>query len=306
MITHATTPPELSIVIPVLNGVPLLDRQLHALTQESVAVPFEVIVADNGSTDGTRALAISYSPSLDVRVIDAWPKGVSCARNCGVRAARSSRVVFLDHDDVIAPGYLNAMAEALAKNDLVASRMEIEACRRWSGARDVPQTSGLGEGWMPWAYGASLGVARDLYLAVGGCDEELVGGGDDVDLCWRAQMHGAELRFVPSAVVRYRIPDTARSLFRQGWSYGRGGRRLSDRYQPMGGPSSATVTEQLAVLVRLLAAACTRRVDPVKLPFLLGRRLGMLRASVHHIRIRPVRQDGTLESQADPAPRDLT
>lgn len=287
-------PPTLSVVVPVRNGVPLLRRLLSALAAEQLQGHFEVVVADNASTDGTRLLAESFAQLLDVRVVEVTTRGVSAARNCGVIAARSEIVVLLDHDDVIKPGYLQAMADALQEHDLVASRIEVETDRPWSRAREVPQTAGLGNsGWLPWAYGATLGFRRERYLAVGGCDEELVGGGDDIDFCWRAQMNGADLHWVPSAVLRYRIPDRPWSLFKQGYSYGRGGRRVHDRFRSYG-VACPSIIKQLEVTVRLIVSALVGRTPVVRLPFLFGRRLGYLWASIRTEAIAPVRQDGTL------------
>lgn len=289
--------PALSVVVPVFNGVPELRDLLRSLIGESVIGGFEVVIADNGSSDGTRELALEFQGPMDLRVIDVPTRGVSAARNAGIGAARARSVVLLDHDDLVAPGYLQAMSAALASASLVASRIEVQSSSRWSTGRVVPQVRSLGEGWRPWAYGATLGFRRSVFDAIGGFDEDLVGsGGDDVDFCWRAQMSGAELRWVPNAVVRYRIPDGARKLFKQGWFYGRGGARIALRFEPFGFESPG-IARQVRRLIRLVASASVGRTPIRRIPFLVGRNLGYLYRTALPIPCRGVESDGRLSAR---------
>src|SRR5437764_14714569 len=100
----------LSIVMPLLNGERFLGEQLAALSAQEVEGGFEVLVCDNGSTDGSVSLAGSFADRLDLRVIDASARrGPTYARNMGAALAVAPSLVFLDHDDAAMPGYLEAM-----------------------------------------------------------------------------------------------------------------------------------------------------------------------------------------------------
>lgn len=105
-----------SVVIPVRNGVRYLGEAIESvLAQERVRV--EVIVVDNGSSDGSRALAESFG--APVRVIEETRPGAAHARNAGVRVASGEYLAFLDADDVWTPGKLERqLAELEAKQDL--------------------------------------------------------------------------------------------------------------------------------------------------------------------------------------------
>src|SRR5207302_768808 len=86
------------------------------------------------------------------------------------------------------------------------------------------------------AGGGSLGVRRTLHERVGGFDESFVGV-HDTDYCWRLQLEGAEIHFVPDAVVHVRFRGDARGIVQQARSYGRGAVALYARYRDRGMPA---------------------------------------------------------------------
>jgi glycosyltransferase involved in cell wall biosynthesis len=105
-----------SVVIPVRNGVRYLGEAIESVLGQG-QVEVEVIVVDNGSSDGSRALAESFG--APVRVIEEARPGAAHARNGGVRMARGQYLAFLDADDVWTPGKLKRqLAELEAKQDL--------------------------------------------------------------------------------------------------------------------------------------------------------------------------------------------
>ena len=168
--------PELSVVIPTFNGLPYLERQLEALADERPTVAFEVILADNGSTDASVEAGRRFADRLDLRVIDASSERGRCfARNEGVRHARGSAIVLLDQDDEIAPGYLDAMARALRRHAVVAARIDPGALNPgWlASVREEGQIDELRGGDRPWAVGGSMGIRRDVFDRVGGFDPGL-------------------------------------------------------------------------------------------------------------------------------------
>jgi glycosyltransferase involved in cell wall biosynthesis len=106
--------PEVSVVVPTWNRAHLLEESLASLfAQEGVS--FEVVVVDDGSTDGTAALLGAMSDPR-VRVIEAPHEGISRARNRGVDAARAAMIAFHDSDDVALPGRLATPARYLREH----------------------------------------------------------------------------------------------------------------------------------------------------------------------------------------------
>src|SRR5437763_781538 len=126
--TPANRPLKLSVVIPCLNAAATLGVQLAALAAQGWEGDWEVVVADNGSTDGSQAVAESYRSRLrGLKLVDASDRrGQAHARNLGAAAATGDAYFFCDADDEVAPGWLAALAGEIAKHDFVACRYDNE------------------------------------------------------------------------------------------------------------------------------------------------------------------------------------
>ncbi|WFR71785.1 glycosyltransferase family A protein [Prescottella defluvii] len=121
------TPALVSVVLPALNATPVIDVQLAALAGQDYPGEFEVIVADNGSTDGL-ARHLSGHPlaeRLRLRRVDAGAApGAAHARNVGVDAARGDFIVFCDADDQAHPQWLRRLVARAADFDAVSGPVE--------------------------------------------------------------------------------------------------------------------------------------------------------------------------------------
>lgn len=269
--------PTVSVVIPVLNGARWLACQLEALSRDD-AQPFETIIADNGSTDDTIAIARSFDREMRLRVIDASERrGQSFARNLGARAATGDLLLFLDHDDEIGPGYVAAMVSALRGTEFVAARIDDHKlnagwCRK---ARTVPLIDELRRSPIPWAPGGTLGVRRTTFERLGGFAEDLFCG-EDVEFCRRAQKHGVVLKFVPEAILHYRYRTTLRGFVRQGNAYGFADVVVDARCGTFQF-TSWSIIRSCAGPIRLLVMGPTKG-NRARGLFLLGRRLGRMQA----------------------------
>src|SRR5688500_11078093 len=117
---------KLSVIIPCYNAAATLGVQLAALAAQVYDGSWEVLIADNGSSDGSREMALSYAAAIPgLRVIDASEKrGAAHARNTGAAAASGAYLLFCDADDEMAPGYLQAMSDALDRNGFVTCRYD--------------------------------------------------------------------------------------------------------------------------------------------------------------------------------------
>ena len=208
-----------SVIVPCHNAASYLGDQLSSLAAQNGAVNFEVIVVDNLSTDGTVAVARSFSQDLNLRIAEARDAtNPSYARNVGASTATGSLLLFVDADDVLGPGYVGAMTEALAEADFVSSRVDsdslnpswvVPAYGRW-------QESGLDDffGFLPCT-GPNVGLTRHAFEKVGGWPEEYPYGCEDIVLSWRLQLLGYAPMFVPDALYLYRHRQRLRDLFLQ-------------------------------------------------------------------------------------------
>lgn len=237
---------QLSVVIACYNGAGTLGRQLSALAHQTCSVPFEVIVADNGSVDGSVRLAQSYRGELDIRVVDASARrGPAHARNVGVAASTGRFLAFCDADDVVADNWLEESVRCLAAAPFVAGRVDIHRLNdaHVAGYRDFEQEHGLQTSHtaldLPHAGAGNMAIVREAFLAVDGFDENLHCL-EDTDLCYRVQLAGYPLSFAPSMLVHVSVRDSGRRAFGQGYGYGVGQAALEARYGRARRPAAAS------------------------------------------------------------------
>ena len=114
------------MVVPAYNAAATLAEQLEALAAQQYDGDWEVVVVDNGSTDGTADLARRYAArSRRFTLVDGGPRrGHSAPRNAGAKAARGELLAYCDADDVVAPGWLQAMADAACHYDLIGGWLD--------------------------------------------------------------------------------------------------------------------------------------------------------------------------------------
>jgi GT2 family glycosyltransferase len=235
---------DLSVVLTTKNGAATIHGQLEALARQSWRGAWELIVSDNGSTDSTLDIVEEYRPRLPhLRTVDSsGVVGPAHAYNVGAREAHGSMLAFCNDDDEVAEGWVEAMAEAIARHGFVAGRLEHERFNEpWMLAvRETPQADEL----MSWPLGdyfrygfaCTLGVRRELHNRIGGFDEEFLAG-EDMDYCWRLQQLGVELHFAPGAVTHYRFRRSVRSTFSQARAYGEANARVYRKHRSRGLPA---------------------------------------------------------------------
>lgn len=281
---------KISVVLPTYHRPELLREQLEALARQA-ETPSEVLVVDNGPTEAAAAVVEAFLerfPALRY-VVAAERHGAGYAANAGARAATGDALAFLNDDDVVAPGWLEAVQAALARHDAVAARIDWDTLNpAWAvGARGRHQERGLSHWWRPgapsFAAAATLAVRRAVHETLGGFDES-IHGTEDVDYCWRLRDHGYELAFVPDAVVRMRVRTTLGAIFRQALEWGENDvalyRKHRHRFAPRPRPLRAALKGWAGTALLLLRAR--RRADLATVARHAGWRLGLLRGSLRH------------------------
>jgi glycosyltransferase involved in cell wall biosynthesis len=200
----AADAPRVSVVVPAHNATGTLARTLAALAAQDLDGPFEVIVVDDASDDGTAAVA-RVTPG--VTVISEGRLGAAGARNRGVAESRAPALAFTDADCFPTPGWLSAGLAALAGGaELVQGRVAPDP-----GARLGPFDRTL---WVESERGfyetANLFTTRELFDRIGGFDDWLDTGrgkhiAEDVWFGWRAIRAGARTGFAPDALLHHAV-----------------------------------------------------------------------------------------------------
>lgn len=122
---HPQANPVVSIVVPAHNAGAFLGRCLQSVVWQ-MSPAFELIVVDDGSVDGTCALAETVQaqhPQLAMRVVRQQNRGVAGARNRGLSEARGQYIAFVDADDMVLPGALASIEDVIAHH-----RPDVIAC----------------------------------------------------------------------------------------------------------------------------------------------------------------------------------
>ena len=204
--------PVISVVVPTYQRGRSLHRTLRALVAQDLEAPYEVLVVDNGSTDGTRALVkemAALHPALRPCRLDR-NAGPGPARNLGWRRARAALVAFTDDDCEPDAGWLRALLDAF-EDPSVGVVMGRTVARPEDLAGGGPFSHFVRvEAPMPWFPTCNVAYRRDLLLQLDGFDESFTARhgsnfGDDTDLGWRALEAGAGARFAPHAVVVHEV-----------------------------------------------------------------------------------------------------
>jgi GT2 family glycosyltransferase len=206
------------VVIPNWNGRRWLPGCLGALGRQEVA-PDEVIVVDNGSSDGS--LEYLHESWPDVLVIGlAENTGFARAANVGLRAARGQLVALINTDVELAPDWLARMSRAAAEHPAAAAvackMLSLRAPEVVDDAGDVLRRDGVCEQRGRFArddgafdapgdvFGACAGAAvyrRDAVLAVGGFEEAYFAYLEDADLALRLRLAGWTCRYEPAVAL---------------------------------------------------------------------------------------------------------
>ncbi|MEO1402683.1 MAG: glycosyltransferase [Cyanobacteria bacterium J06635_1] len=259
---------KLSVVIPCFNAADTLAGQLEALSRQQWDGAWELVIADNGSSDDSVAIAKRYAEKIaHLRIVDASGReGAAYARNYGAQLAVGEGIAFCDADDEVAPGWVAAMGTALREHDLAAGCCELKKLNQaWAiKARcggeereiwvDGLLQSKLSPGY-PYASSCNLGIKRSVYEKLGGFDETLLTC-EDAEYCRRAQLQGFSLGYVREAMVHYRLRHSLLGIYKQAYSYSQYRVLLHEKYKSTGVFSRSLAEGVMAW--RLLAKALVR------------------------------------------------
>jgi glycosyltransferase involved in cell wall biosynthesis len=204
--------PPVSIVIPAFNVVATLKATIVAALDQ--AFVREIVAIDDGSTDATLAIANSFEPA--VRVLSGPNRGVSAARNRGISETTAEWLLFLDADDLLAPGTIAARletAQATGADVIITDWEELiddgngvarPGARRSVDWRALADDAELATATHVWAPPAAILYRRSLVEKIGGfrLDLPVI---QDARFLFDAAYHGGRFAHAPHVGAQYRV-----------------------------------------------------------------------------------------------------
>jgi len=251
------TESQLSVIVCTYNGAAEIGSCLDALLSQDTSDPFEILVVDDGSTDGTAELVERYPVRL-VRHGD--NRGLGAARNTGIAAATGSVLAFTDDDCVPQAGWVRSLLAPYSDRAVIGVGGPVVALetdnwlRRYLSLNnplapleiDLADSSGFGHrlalylrrAWHPrpdpgpvrqvYSFvGANMSFRREALEAIGCFDDTIHFGGEDEDVCVRVRERFSDrsLWFQPSAVICHNFDADMYDTLRRSYAYGRGSAR---------------------------------------------------------------------------------
>lgn len=218
--------PDVAVIILNWNGKELMRRFLPSVIEHTPAETGRVIVADNGSTDGSVEMLEREFPHVEL-IRFAENHGFAEGYNLAIEATKYKYTVLLNSDvevrnDWLTPlyRYMESHAEVAAVQPKIISLQQdgyfeyAGACGGLIDRHGYPYCRGRVFGTLErdtgqydnpmqifWASGAALMVRTEVYLAAGGLDPKFFAHMEEIDLCWRMQLQGHKIAVVPESEV---------------------------------------------------------------------------------------------------------
>ncbi len=214
-----------SIIIVTWNALEHLKNYLPSVTETDYP-DFEIIIADNASTDGSKEWIKSTYPEIKITTFD-QNYGYCGGNNRAVPFAEKEILLFLNNDVRVDKNWLHDLNRVFEQDDQVAAvQPKMKADKQpeyfeYAGAaggymdkfgytfcrgrifdeveRDEGQYDNSVE--LFWASGAALAIRKDLFIESGGFDEDFEFHMEEIDLCWRLQNQGYKIGYAPESVI---------------------------------------------------------------------------------------------------------
>jgi GT2 family glycosyltransferase/Flp pilus assembly protein TadD/FMN phosphatase YigB (HAD superfamily)/glycosyltransferase involved in cell wall biosynthesis len=236
---ESPNPVRVSIVIPVFNKIDFTRQCLQSVRKNTPAAPYEILVVDNGSSDGTTEYLKAEEAAGRLRLLrNSENLGFARACNQGARAARGKYILFLNNDTEVQPGWLQPLVSLAEADPAVAAvggkllfpngtiqhagvaigeftgRDPLLAVHAfYKAAADLPAAN---ERRVYQALTAACALVRkSAFDAVGGFDEGFWNGYEDVDLCLRFQDRGWLMVYEPASVVVHHESQSGPARFQK-------------------------------------------------------------------------------------------
>lgn len=220
-------------MLPVFNESASINACLESLAAQDYSGPWEILVADGGSTDDTIDLVGQWSDEVRIRVFDNPDRLQSRGLNLLASVSNSEVIVRADAHSTYAPDYLSRSVDALGQSDATAVGGPMRPAPGEGFARSVAAAyrSRLGIGPAPFHHAQEPvladtvylgGMRRHDYLELGGMRTLPSRVAEDADFYYRMRARGGKVLVDPAIVSSYKTRESPSQLWRQFYRYGLG------------------------------------------------------------------------------------
>ncbi|MDD5100974.1 MAG: glycosyltransferase [Syntrophales bacterium] len=234
-VSEKMTRMDISVVVPVFNSEKTVAACLESLYGQTCK-PLEVIVVDNGSTDGTEAIIMEMMhrfKDIPAQYLRETRQGPSFARNRGAFQARGEIIAFLDADCIADSSWLDRLSRSFDRVEIGAVAGSVIGFDRETTIgkfhalftlRALPSSRlfhefNLVSGGFP---AANLTIRSTLFRSLGGFDEKLPFFAEDHDLCARIYQSGVQIFFNKDAIVYHQHRQSLQTTWWQSYGFGTG------------------------------------------------------------------------------------
>ena len=261
--------PFVSVVIPTYNRKAALKECIDSLITQSYP-EYEIIIVDDGSTDGTTRLLGEYSRNNPmVKYFHQENRGPGAARNLGIKNSKGDIICFTDDDCIADKDLIKNLVEVYTDKNVggvggKVSDYKIKTIiERYSRDRNLLNQ----EIFFNPVITANISYTREAMQKVGYFDESFIFS-EDVDLSIRVRLKGFEIKYTPQAIIYHKHRATLKGLIKQQYNYGKGNARLHKKYTKDFYPHYNLTLIPLKILHRII----TYPFKILEAPFIKDRR----------------------------------
>lgn len=222
----ANKEPAISVVICTYNRDKFIGEALNCLARQTLpADAFEIIVVDNNSTDNTARITkdfIAAHPHLNARYVHEPNKGLSFARNRGIREANAPVITYIDDDAEAIPGFLQQIADFMHADNTIAG-VGGKVIPKYSESREPEWMSKYLNGFvglmdygplpkrfdhtMKYPAGCNMTYTKDILVKAGGFNNQLTFRSDDKYIFYQVTKLSKNIYYLPGAMLYHNIDN---------------------------------------------------------------------------------------------------
>ena len=207
-----------SIIVVTYNSKQWLKNCLEAIDQLDYSSQYDLIIVDNGSTDGTQEFICSFNP--EIRLIQSTNQGFGAGNNLGAKHAKGKYLAFVNPDTIVDKLWLEALIKPLESNSKLVTTSKIvlmDDPSKINTCGNILHFTGFGfvnhfqeqadafqkDFKVDGISGAAFAMSKENYDKLGGFDEDFFLYMEDVELSWRIRMHQMTIKCITDSIVQH-------------------------------------------------------------------------------------------------------